>query len=130
MSEIEILTRELYEAKEAEAKAKSRRVAIEQELEDALNIPEEWEGSKTLDISTFKVTAARKVNAKIDDDALMRIAKENNLSGELSTLFRWKPEIVKRAWDATSDSIKTLFSEAITRTPGKVSFTIKLREAE
>ena len=105
-------------------------MAIEQELEDALNIPEEWEGSKTLDISTFKVTAARKVNAKIDDDALMRIAKENNLSGELSTLFRWKPEIVKRAWDATSDSIKTLFSEAITRTPGKVSFTIKLREAE
>ena len=69
MMEINELVKELYEAKQYEATAKSIRMSLEAALAQAIGVPEDWEGTKTNAVDKYKVTLTRKMNVKIDAGA-------------------------------------------------------------
>lgn len=113
---VELLCKQWLDAKRAEQEATERRRAIEDEL---LALGE------VKSAGPYKVTVNQRMNTRIDADALQEIAIEHGLHGHLSTLFRWKPELNKKAWDATEESITRPLLDAITTTPGRPSFAIK-----
>lgn len=104
-------------AKQAEHEATERRRAIEDELLALGEIKS---------AGPYKVTVTQRMNTRIDADALQELAIEHGLHDHLSTLFRWKPELNKKAWDATDESLTRPLLDAITTTPGRPSFAIKL----
>lgn len=125
-TEIISLTIKLYEAQNAEKKAKEHRMELENQMAKAIGMPDSWEGSMTNKVGNYKIKVSRRMNVKIDADRLNDLARENGLDAQLRTLFRWKPEIAKAAWDeAAPETIKAL-SPAIERTPGKASFAVEL----
>ena len=129
MPDLAIIVTKLADAKAAEERAKAARIRIEEELAAAIGVPESWTGSTTSDICGYKVTCARRDNVKIDVDAVRDIAAESSaLGGYAQLIFRWKPEIDKKGWDAAPDEVVKAFSAAITRTPGKISFTLKPKD--
>lgn len=131
MPDLAIIVTRLADAKEAEARAKAAREAIERELAAAIGVPETWTGSTTSEICGFKVTCTRRDNVRIDADAVRGIAAESSALDQYSKqVFRWKPEIDKKAWDAAPDDVIKAFSAAVTRTPGKISFTLKTKSAD
>lgn len=126
-----LLVATLHEAKAKEDAAKAARVAIEEQLAAAIGVPDQWEGSRTNDVGEFKVVVKRSMNVKIDAVRLREIAAQNEIDEMvMSTAFRWKPEINKKGWESTSDRAKALLSEAITKTPGKVSFAVEIKKQE
>lgn len=129
MPDVEVLVLQLAEAKEAEEAAKQRRLAAEDALAKAIGVPESWSGSVTSVIGTYKVTCSRKDNIRIDVDKLAEaVNKSTELTGWSKRVFRWKPEIAKKEWDKAPADVVKVFSTAITRTPGKISFTLKNKE--
>lgn len=129
MTQAEIINA-LYEAKQQEAAARERRMELEAQLAEAIGVPDDWEGSKTRQAEGYKVVCTRKMNHRIDADKLKQIAMDNFLGMVVEQCFRWKPEIIKREWDAESEEHKRLFAPAITTTPGKVSFSVEKIEEE
>lgn len=131
MPDLEMLITKLAEAKAEEDAAKRRRAEIEEQLARAIGVPETWTGSTTSDICGYKVTCTRRDNVRIDADRLLNIMDE---SPELETwsdkVFRWRPEIAKKEWDAAPADVIKALSAVITRTPGKVSFTLKNKTQE
>ena len=131
MPDLAIIVTKLADAKAAEERAKAAREAIERELAAAIGVPESWTGSTTSDICGYKVTCTRRDNIKIDADAVRGIAAESSALDQYSKqVFRWKPEIDKKAWDAAPDDVIKAFSAAVTRTPGKISFALKTKSAD
>lgn len=131
MADIAVLITRLVDAKAAEDRAKAARVAIENELAAAIGVPETWTGSTTSDICGYKVTCTRRDNVRIDAEAVRGIAAESSALDQYSKqVFRWKPEIDKKAWDAAPVDVIKAFSAAITRTPGKISFALKTKSAD
>lgn len=129
MADIAVIVTKLADAKAAEERAKAARVRIEEELAAAIGVPESWTGSTTSDICGYKVTCTRRDNIKIDADAVRGIAAESSALDQFSKqIFRWKPEIDKKGWDAAPDEVIKAFSAAVTRTPGKISFTLKPKD--
>lgn len=113
------------DAKEAERAAIDRRREIEDRLVAEFEIPETLDGTRNIDADGYKVKIVGRMNRKIDADALQEVALESGLSEYLSTLFRWKPDIIAAAWKAADASITDIFSSAITTEPGRPSFTIE-----
>ena len=131
MPDLAIIVTKLADAKAAEERAKAARLRIEEELAAAIGVPETWTGSTTSEICGYKVTCTRRDNIKIDADAVRGIALESAaLDGYSKQVFRWKPEIDKKAWDAAPDEVIKAFSAAVTRTPGKISFALKTKSAD
>jgi hypothetical protein len=125
---LEELSQAWLKAKAAEEEAKAARVAVEEKIEEALQIPESFEGSKTHEIENFKFRVSRKNSQKIDSKKLVEIATQKKLEPFLQKLFRWKPEIKKKDWDRAKAEVRLVFSEAITTTPGKVSIRVEENE--
>ena len=125
---LEELSQAWLKAKAAEEEAKAARVAVEEKIEEALQIPENFEGSKTHETENFKFRISRKNSQKVDSKKLIEIATQKKLEHLLQKLFRWKPEIKKKDWDRAKAEVRLAFSEAITTTPGKIS--IKVEESE
>jgi hypothetical protein len=125
---LEELSQAWLKAKAAEEEAKAARVAVEEKIEEALQIPESFEGSKTHEIENFKLRVSRKNSQKIDSKKLVEIATQKKLEPLLQELFRWKPEIKKKDWDRAKAEVRLAFSEAITTTPGKVSIRVEENE--
>ena len=126
MTDINDLTLAWYEAKEAETRAKNEREEIERKMIKVIGIPDNWDGSLTHRVGDFKVKIARRINVKIDAEALKVIAHDNGLDAQLETMFRGKPEIVKAEWDIADAKVRSIFAPAITSTPSKVSFSVDL----
>ena len=122
------LYQQWIEAKAAEAEMTARRRAIEDEMTKSLQITEDWEGSYTMKDGGFKVNVKRAFTRKVDGKKLSAIADEFGLQGYLPTLFRWKPEIDMKAWKDTEPSITDKLAQAVTTTPGRVSFKIEEEE--
>lgn len=116
------------EAKAAETEMTARRRALEDEMTKSLQITEDWEGSYTLKDGGFKINVKRAFTRKVDDKRLTAIANEFGLQEYLSTLFRWKPEINLKAWKDTEPSVTDKLAQAVTTTPGRVSFKIEEEE--
>lgn len=122
----------LYEqwiqAKAAETEMTERRRAIEDEMAKSLQVPDDWEGSYTMKDGGFKILVKRSFTRKVDDKKLTAITNEFGLQDYLSTLFRWKPEINLKAWKDTDIDITDKLAQAVTTTPGRVSFKIEEEE--
>lgn len=116
------------EAKAAETEMTARRRAIEDEMAKSLQITEDWEGSYTMKDGGFKINVKRAFTRKVDGKKLAAIADEFGLQDYLPTLFRWKPEIDMKAWKDTEPSITDKLAQAVTTTPGRVSFKIEEEE--
>ena len=125
------LIEELYEAKAAEEAAKAKRVQLEADLAKALEVPEQWEGSQTRTVNDYKVCVKRAMNVKIDAARLKEIiSRNNNLEHAAGIAFRWKAELDKKGWNTLGSLVQGAFSEAITKTPGKVSITVELKKED
>ena len=130
MADIYEITRRLYIAQAAEKVAKDRRIAIEKELEEAIGVPEGWEGAKTTDIGEFKVIAKRANYTKVDAALLEQITAANKLDKVTKETFRFKPEINKKAFAGLPPYTQNLYAPAITTTAGKMSFTVDIKNKE
>ena len=118
------LYQQWIDAKAAEAKAIKDRRAIEDMMVKAFEIPENFEGTKNIEVETYKVKIEGRINRKVNADKLQELAAEHGLTDHLSSLFRWKPEIAMTAWKAADKAITTPLLDAITATAGRPSFTI------
>jgi hypothetical protein len=116
------------EAKAAETEMTARRRALEDEMTKSLQITEDWEGSYTMKDGGFKINIKRAFTRKVDGKKLSAIAGEFGLQDYLPTLFRWKPEIDMKAWKDAEPSITDKLAQAVTTTPGRVSFKIEEEE--
>jgi len=119
------LYRDWLNAKEDERHAIEKRRRIEDELLKANDLPEVYQGTKSFSDSGYKVKVNYRLNTRIDIDLLHEVAAENGLTSHLGELFRWKPEINKKAWDACAPEITQTLEEAITTNLGRPSFSIE-----
>jgi len=122
------LCEEWAEAKEAERKAQDRRRELEDAIGRLMHLPEALEGTVRVDAESWEVKVAGRIDRKVDTDALQDIAREHGLIDHLTSLFRWKAEINKTAWDRADDHITRPLTEAITAKPGRPSFSITKKE--
>ena len=122
------LYQQWMEVKAAETEMTARRRAIEDEMAKSLQITEDWEGSYTMKDGGFKINVKRAFTRKVDGKKLSAIADEFGLQDYLPTLFRWKPEIDMKAWKDAEHSITDKLAQAVTTTPGRVSFKIEEEE--
>ena len=120
------LTSRLFQAKEEERQAKLKRMNLEDAMAQAIGIPENWEGAMTNRVGQYKVRVSRKKNVRIDAEKLIECAAQAGIKDQLKTLFRWKPEINKAAWDEADREIITALSPAIESTLGKAAFSVEI----
>jgi hypothetical protein len=123
MNDISVLTAQWLEAKKAEDKAIRIRRGIEDKLIDLLD-----KNQTTIEANDTVIKITHRVDYKVDADKLVELAQQNGLIDHLNALFRWKPEINLRAWNATNEIITKPLVEAITAKPGRPSFTIFSKE--
>lgn len=116
------------DAKRREDEARDHRRQIEDELINILDIDQGEEGPNTVESMGYKIRITRRMNRKIDSEKLQEIAIENGLQDHLGSLFRWRPEINKKAWDAASSDLTRPLLDAITTTPGRPSFAIEINQ--
>lgn len=126
--EIATLSKKWLEAKDREREAVAERREIEDRLKALINFDENSEGTTRLIAGDASITTTSRLNRKVDADKLQDIAAEHGLTDHLSTLFRWKPEINMALWKKADESITAPLLEAITTSPSRPSFSIKLGE--
>lgn len=119
------LYQDWLDAKEAERIAVDSRRILEDQMIELFDIPESLEGTKSIDTDGFKIKIVGRMNRKINGDTLQAVATEAGIGSTLSTIFRWKPEIIAAEWKKADKSITDILSEAITTEPGRPSFSIE-----
>lgn len=123
MSNIDALCADWLEAKSAETAANKRRIEIEDQLAQALDVPDE--GSKTHKLDSHKVTVTQPVTRKIDEsawDKVKHLVPEN-----------LHPVKIKIEADATGckylagnePKLWAKISKAFTVKPGKIGFKVE-----
>ena len=118
------------QAKADEADAVAKRRKIEDDLVKAFNIPEDLGNTKNFEDGDFEIKVTGSITRKVDSDKLQEVAAEAGLTEHLSTLFRWKPEIIAAAWDAADSSITKPLLAAVTTKAGRPTFKIVKKEIE
>jgi hypothetical protein len=108
-------------AKDAETTAQAERRQIEDIIASVVSLADDLDGTLTIS-GVLKITG--RIDRKVDADKLQELAREAGLTDHLSGLFRWKPEINRKAWDAAADSITRPLLGAITSKPGRPSFAL------
>lgn len=117
------------EAKEAERKAVDTRRQIEDKLIQEFSIDDTRDGSKTYKLEGYKVKVTTRLNRRVDGDSLIDLAANAGIGNDhLQALFRWKPELNLREWQAASTEITKHLEAAITTKPGRPSFSIETVE--
>ena len=112
------------DAKKLEATAVAERRELEDLMVETFAIPKDLDGTVKHAIDGYVIKTEGRINKKIDADKLQVLAAEAGLSEHLSSLFRWKPEINAKAWNAAADAVTKPLLDAITSTPGRPTFTI------
>ena len=112
------------DAKKLEAAAVSERRELEDQMAVQFAIPKDLDGTIKQELDGYTIRMEGRINKKIDADKLQMLAAEAGLSEHLSSLFRWKPEINVKVWDAAADAVTGPLLGAITSTPGRLTFTI------
>ena len=108
-------------AKDAETTAQAQRRQIEDIIASVVSLAEDLDGTLTIS-GVLKITG--RIDRKVDAEKLQELAREAGLTDHLAGLFRWKPEINRKAWDAASESITRPLLGAITSKPGRPSFAL------
>lgn len=125
---LSLLSAKWLEAKAREAQATKDRRDIEDQMKALMEMPETFEGTKTLKPGGYVVKYTGRINRKVNGDKLQELAAEHGLTDHLSSLFRWKPEINTTAWKATDAAITAPLLGAITSEAGRPSFAITVEE--
>ena len=112
------------DAKKLEAAAVTERRQLEDQMSAEFALPKDLDGTVNHQVDGYKIKMEGRINKKIDADKLQMLAAEAGLSEHLSSLFRWKPEIHAKAWNAAADAVTKPLLDAITSTPGRPTFTI------
>jgi len=112
------------DAKKVETKAVADRRELEDQMALQFALPKDLDGTVKKELDGFTVKIEGRINQKIDADKLQVLAAEAGLSEHLSSLFRWKPEINAKVWNAASNAVTQHLLGAITSTPGRPTFTI------
>jgi hypothetical protein len=112
------------DAKKIESAAVKDRRELEDLMVKEFSLPKDLDGTVNKEADGYKVKIEGRINTKIDADKLQVLASEAGLSEHLSSLFRWKPEINARVWNAASDAVTAPLLGAITSTSGRPTFTI------
>lgn len=116
-----VLAKWWKKCKESETDAQHLRRELEDEIIKRAQMPDDFTG--TISVYNIKITYSQ--STKIDADALQTLAREHGLSDRLSELFRWKPEIAKKAWGAATDEERAKLSGAVTTRASRPSFEMK-----
>ena len=112
------------DAKKLEAAAVTERRQLEDQMAAEFAIPKDLDGTMKREIDGYVIKMEGRINKKIDADKLQMLAAEAGLSEHLSSLFRWKPEINSKVWNAAADAVTKPLLDAITSTPGRPTFSI------
>lgn len=112
------------DAKKLETAAVAERRQLEDQMIDMFEVPKNLDGTVKQEIDDYSIKIEGRINKKIDADKLQMLAAEAGLSDHLSSLFRWKPEINAKAWNAANEAVTKPLLDAITSTPGRPTFTI------
>ena len=112
------------DAKKLETAAVKDRRELEDLMVKEFAIPKDLDGTTNKEIEGYKVKIEGRINTKIDADKLQMLAAEAGISEHLSSLFRWKPEINAKVWNAAAEVVTGPLLGAITSTPGRPTFTI------
>jgi hypothetical protein len=112
------------DAKKLEAAAVAERRQLEDQMAEEFAIPKDLDGTVNHQVDGYKIKMEGRINKKIDADKLQMLAAEAGLSEHLSNLFRWKPEINVKVWNAAAEAVTQPLLGAITSTPGRPTFSI------
>jgi hypothetical protein len=112
------------DAKKLEVAAVAERRELEDLISKELAVPKDLDSTLHCEAEGYKIKLEGRINKKIDADKLQMLAAEAGLSEHLSSLFRWKPEINAKVWNAAADAVTGPLLGAITSTPGRPTFTI------
>jgi hypothetical protein len=112
------------DAKKLEVAAVAERRELEDLISKELAVPKDLDSTLHCEAEGYKIKMEGRINKKIDADKLQMLAAEAGLSEHLSSLFRWKPEINAKVWNAAADAVTGPLLGAITSTPGRPTFTI------
>ena len=112
------------DAKKAEGIAVAERRELEDQMVVVFTVPKDLDGTMKQELDGYVVKIEGRINKKVDADKLQMLAVEAGLSEHLSSLFRWKPEINAKTWNAAADNVTGPLLGAITSTPGRPTFTI------
>ena len=116
-------------AKQTEETAVKVRRDLEDQMVKEFNVAANMEGTKNFPTPDgFLVKIVGRMTRKVNAERLQELAEENGLSGHLSSLFRWKPEINSEQWAAADPSITQPLLDAITTTAGRPTFKIIVKE--
>ena len=112
------------DAKKLEGVAIKERRELEDLMVKEFAVPKDLNTTINREAAGYKVKIEGRINQKIDADKLQVLAAEAGLSEHLSSLFRWKPEINAKVWNAAAEVVTKPLLGAITSTPGRPTFTI------
>lgn len=120
---VEALCRDWIEAKREENAANAKRLKIEEQLAQAVDVPDE--GSKTHKLDGFKVTVTQPITRKLDADVWAKV--EQHCPEEM------RPVKVKIEADATGckwlannePQIWKKVAKAFETKPGKIGFKVE-----
>ena len=112
------------DAKKLEAAAVAERRELEDQMVKEFAVPKDLDGTVKHEVEGYIIKMEGRINKKIDADKLQMLAAEAGLSEHLSSLFRWKPEINAKVWNAAAEVVTGPLLGAITSTPGRPTFSI------
>lgn len=91
-------------------------------------VPSDLDGTTGFEAGQYALKITGRIDRKVDADKLQALAIEHGLTDQLSSLFRWKPEINMTAWKQASPEIVRPLADAITAKPGRPSFKVTIKE--
>ena len=127
MTDLATLSAAWLIAKQQETDATARRRDIEDHMAK-LAVPADLDGTASLEAGQYAIKVVGRIDRKIDADRLQELAVEHGLTDQLSSLFRWKPELNLTAWKAADPAIVRPLADAITAKPGRLSFKVTIKE--
>ncbi len=123
MTNVQALARDWLEAKRAENAANAARIKIEEQLAEAMEVPDE--GSKTHKIDGFKITVTQPVARKLDAAAWEKV--KHHVSPDMAPIkVKIEPDATGCKWLAANDP-KTWrkIAAAFETKPGKIGFKVE-----
>lgn len=123
MTNVQALARDWLDAKRAENAAAATRIKIEEQLAQALDVPDE--GSKTHKIDGFKVTLTQPVTRKLDAATWEKV--KQHISPEMAPVkVKLEADATGCKWLAANDANTwRKIASAFETKPGKVGVKVE-----
>jgi hypothetical protein len=119
------LAADWLETKQTERYAVDYRRQIEDELVRRFEIASDLDGTERRELERHALKIVGRIERKVDAEMAQELAAEHGVIDYLPRLFRWRPEIIMRAWGVAPDTVTNALARAITAKPGRPSFSIE-----